>query len=429
MSEEKFDAIVVGGGLAGSTAAYLMAKEGLNVLLCERGNFGGSKNMTGGRIYSHSIEKIFPNFADEAPVERKVTKERISMTTENDSFSMEFRSPRLGEKGKDSYVVKRSEFDRWLFEKAEEAGAIAAPGIKVDELIVENGHVTGVICAGEEMKADVVIIAEGANSVLAEKAGLKKMAKPNQIAVSVKEVYELPESTIQDRFGLTDDEGAAYLYAGSPTQGAVGGGFIYTNKDSLSVGLVLGLGHIEDSKKTIEELFVSFCEHPDVAPLIKGGKLVERSGHVVPEAGLGVVPKLCGDGYLITGDAAGFCLNIGYVVRGMDMAITSGELAAKAVIAAKAKNDFSESGLSVYKNLIDDSYVMKDLKLYSKLPEFMENPRIFKDYPQLITEIMADMFIIDGEPAVPIRKKIMGHVKKVGIMNLVKDGMKGGKAL
>ncbi len=429
MSEEKFDAIVVGGGLAGSTAAYVMAKEGLNVLLVERGNYGGSKNMTGGRIYAHSLEKLFPHFAEEAPVERSVTKERISMMTNQDAVSIEFRSPRLAEKGKDSYVVLRSEFDRWLFEKAEEAGAIAATGIKVDELIVENGIVTGVVCAGEEMKAEVVIIAEGVNSVLAEKAGLKKMAQPHQVAVGVKEVYQLSESIIEDRFGLSGNEGAAYLYAGSPTNGNMGGGFIYTNKSSLSVGLVLGLGHVEESDKTIEEMFVDFCNHPEVAPLIKDGKLVERSGHVVPEAGLAVVPKLVGDGYLIVGDAAGFCLNIGYMVRGMDLAISSGEMAAKAVIAAKEKNDFSETGLSVYKKQLDESNVMKDLALYSKFPEFMENPRIFNQYPQLAADVLADMFVVDGTPAVPMRKKMIRHMKKVGMMNLIKDGLRGGRSL
>lgn len=334
MGEEKFDAIIVGGGLAGSTAAYILAKEGLEVLLIERGNYGGSKNMTGGRLYSHSLEKIIPNFAEEAPVERRVVKERISMMTENDAVTLDYHSPRLAETGSDSYVVMRGEFDRWLFNKAEEAGATAAAGIKVDQLILENNRVTGVICGGEEMKADVVILADGVNSILAENAGLRKGIKPSQVAVGVKEVYGLPAKVIEDRFGLTGDEGAAWLFAGSPSNGLIGGGFLYTNKESISIGLVLGLQHIGESDKTIEEMLVAFYNHPEIAPLIKDGKLLERSGHIVPEAGLSMVSTLYGDGYLICGDAAGFCLNIGYMVRGMDLAISSGELAAKAVLEA-----------------------------------------------------------------------------------------------
>ena len=429
MSEERFDAIIVGGGLAGSTAAYVLAQQGLEVLLIERGNYGGSKNVTGGRLYAHSLEKIIPNFAEEAPLERKVVRERISMMTENDAVTMNYRSPRLAETGSDSYVVLRAEFDRWLFDKAEEAGAVAAAGIKVDQLIVENNRVTGVICGGEEMKADVVILADGANSILAEKAGLRKRVQPAQVSVGVKEIYELPAQVIEDRFGLTADEGAACLFAGFPSNGLVGGGFLYTNKESISIGLVLGLEHIGASDKTIEEMMVDFTNHPEIAPLIKDGKLLERSGRVVPEAGLSMVSTLYGDGFLICGDAAGFCLNIGYMVRGMDLAISSGELAARAVLEAKEKGDFSSASLKSYKRMLDKSFIMNDLSVYKNFPAFMENPRIFKQYPTMIANIMADMFVIDGQPAVPLRKKAMKHLKAVGLWNLFKDGLKGVKSV
>jgi electron transfer flavoprotein-quinone oxidoreductase len=429
MSEEKFDAIIVGGGLAGSTAAYVLAQQGLNVLLIERGNYGGSKNMTGGRLYSHSLEKIIPNFATEAPVERRVVKECISMMTEYDAVTMNYRSPRLAETGSDSYVVLRGKFDRWLFDKAEEAGAIAAAGIKVDELIVENGRVNGVVCGGDEMKAEVVILADGVNSLLAEKAGLRKRVQPSQVSVGVKETYELPAQVIEDRFGLTGDEGAACLFAGYPSNGLVGGGFLYTNKDSISIGLVLGIDHMADSKKTAEEMISDFTSHPAVAPLIKDGKLVERSGHVVPEAGLSMIPNVYGNGYLICGDSAGFCLNIGYMVRGMDLAITSGELAAKAVLAAKEKGDFSAATLKSYKEMLDKSYLMNDLAVYKDFPKFIETPRIYNQYPDMLADLMADMFVVNGKPAVPLRKKAMKHIKRIGLMNLIKDGWKGMKSV
>lgn len=429
MSEEKFDAIIVGGGLAGSTAAYVLAQQGLEVLLIERGNYAGSKNMTGGRLYAHSLEKLIPNFAEVAPVERRIVRESISMMTENDAVTMSYHSPRLAETGSDSYVVMRGKFDRWLFDKAEEAGAIVTAGIKVDQLIVENNRVSGVLCGGEEMKADVVILADGVNSILAEKAGLRKRVQSSQVAVGVKETYELPAKVIEDRFGLTGDEGAAWLFAGSPSNGLVGGGFLYTNKESVSIGLVLGLQHIGDSAKTIEEMLVGFSNHPEIAPLIKDGKLIERSGHAVPEAGLSMVSTLYGDGFLICGDAAGFCLNIGYMVRGMDLAITSGELAAKAVLEAKEKGDFSSASLHSYKKMLDESVIMNDLNVYKNFPAFMENPRIFNQYPAMLSNIMADLFIIDGKPAIPLRKKAMKHLKAVGLINLLKDGLKGVRSI
>lgn len=429
MSVDGFDAIVVGGGVAGATAAYVLAKNGVEVLLLERGNYGGSKNMTGGRLYAHSLEKIIPNFAEEAPVERRVVKEYVSLMTESDAVTLQYHSPRLAESGKDSYVVLRGKFDNWLFEKAEEAGAVTAAGIKVDELLIENNKVAGVICGDEVMKADVVILADGVNSQLAEKAGLRKRIQPSQVAVGVKELYELPPTVIEDRFGLKEGEGAACLYAGFPSNGLVGGGFLYTNKESISVGLVINLEHIDQSKKTIEEMMVDFTNHPEISPLIKGGKLLERSGHLVPEAGLSMVSALYGDGFLICGDAAGFCLNIGYMVRGMDLAIASGEMAAKAVINAKEKGDFSSSSLQYYKDLLDKSFIMKDLALYKNFPSFMENSRIFNEYPALVSNIMKDMFVVDEKPAVPLRKKVIPHLKKVGLINMVKDFIKGVNSL
>ena len=172
-----------------------------------------------------------------------------------------------------------------------------------------------------------------------------------------------------------------------------------------------------------------FKNHPTVKPLIKDGKMVEYSGHVVPEAGFNMIPKIVGDGVLVIGDAAGFCINIGYAVRGMDLAIASAEAAAKAVIEAKEKSNYSEATLSKYKALLDDSFVMKDLNLYKKFPHFMENERIFNQYPQMAADMMESMFVIDGNPSQPLMSTMKKHVKKVGIMNLVKDGFKGVRSL
>ena len=80
MGEEKFDVIIVGGGLTGCVAARILAQAGLEVLVIERAEQPGSKNVTGGRMYAHSIEKIFPNFGEEAPVERKIVREKISFS-------------------------------------------------------------------------------------------------------------------------------------------------------------------------------------------------------------------------------------------------------------------------------------------------------------------------------------------------------------
>ena len=56
-----FDIIVVGSGCAGGVAAYVAASAGKSVLVVERGNFAGAKNMTGGRIFP-PLKQVFPDF-------------------------------------------------------------------------------------------------------------------------------------------------------------------------------------------------------------------------------------------------------------------------------------------------------------------------------------------------------------------------------
>ncbi|NKF49113.1 FAD-dependent oxidoreductase [Shewanella sp. WXL01] len=428
--EDAFDAIVVGAGLAGCIAAYVLAKEGAEVLVIERGNYAGSKNMTGGRLYGHSLEKVIPGFAKEAPIERKITKEKVTFMTDDTGVTLDYHNGRDQSTIEESYTLLRGEFDQWLMEKAEEMGAQFISGIRVDEVIKKDGKVVGVMADGDELFANAVILAEGVNPVLGEKLGMvQPKVEADVMAVGAKELIELPENVIRDRFNVEGDEGCAWLFAGSPANGLMGGGFLYTNKTTISLGVVCGLHDIEHSSKTVPQMLEDFKNHALIKPLIEGGKLLEYSGHVVPEAGIHMVPKLVDDGVLITGDAAGFCLNIGYTVRGMDLAIASGEAAALAVLKAREANDFSAAGLNTYQDLLNDSFIMKDLNLYKGLPDFMQNPRIFNQYPKMVADIMQSMFTVDGSASQPLRKTIMKHCKEVGYMNLIKDGFKGVAAI
>jgi len=213
-------------------------------MLVERGNYSGSKNMTGGRIYSHSLERIIPNFALEAPVERKITREKISLMTEESNVTLDFSSTRLGEQGSDSYSVLRGVFDQWLASKAEDAGVQMVAGIRVDDLIVREGKVCGIVAGEDEIEADVTILADGVNSLLAQKLGYRGELAPHQVAVGVKEIIELPSEVIDDRFNCRNGEGTSWLFAGTPSAGKVGGGFLYTNKTSISLGVVSTLSEL-----------------------------------------------------------------------------------------------------------------------------------------------------------------------------------------
>ncbi|MBU9726245.1 FAD-dependent oxidoreductase [Diplocloster modestus] len=407
MGEDKFDVIIVGGGLAGSTAAYILAQEGLEVLVIERGNYSGSKNMTGGRLYGHSLEKIIPQFAKEAPVERRISKERFSLLTEDSAVTLEYGSAKLGTPGCESYSVLRAGFDRWLAEKAEEEGAMYIYGIRVDDLIVRDGRVCGVIAGDEEMEADLVILADGVNSLLAQKIGMKEELLPSQSAVGAKEVIQLDAATIEQRFQLNPGEGLAWIFQGDCTDGRIGDGFLYTNKDTVSLGVLTTIQDIDDKETTIPQLVDRLKNHPAVKPLIEGGKLLEYSAHLVPEGGYSMVPTLYQDGVLLAGDAASLVINLGFMIRGMDLAIESGRLAAQTAVAAKEKGDFSAETLASYQQALEDSFVMKDLKFYDGYDKVIEDRRLYQDCPAIADRLFADLFVVDGTGTKDISKKIV----------------------
>ena len=428
-----FDAIVVGAGCAGSVAAYELAKAGKSVLVVERGNYAGAKNMTGGRIYSHALKKVFPNFEQEAPLERKITHERMALMDPAAQMAVDFTSPELAQEGRDSYSVLRGPFDQWLASKAEDAGAEYICGIAVEELIKDgSGRVVGVRAGEDEITSQVVILAEGCNTVLAEKCLGNPRPKPSQMAVGIKQVFELPASQIEDRFLVPEGEGAAMLFVGDCTHGSVGGGFLYTNRDSISLGLVATISLAADSTNDspVYQMLEDFKNHPAVAPIIRGAKLVEHSGHMVPEGGYDMVPRYVFDGCLVAGETAGLCMNMGYQVRGMDFAVASGQMAGQAAVRALDAGDTSAAGLASYKQAMEGSFVIKDLATFRRWPHTMEGwSSMFTDYPVMVKEIFNAMFVVDGEPQRPLAKRVMPIVRKRGLLKLAGEVRKAVKSL
>ena len=425
-----FDAVVVGAGCAGSVAAYVLAREGKSVLMIERGSDAGAKNMTGGRLYAHALRAVFPGFESEAPLERKIVRERVSLITEDESTTVEFASPRLGEDEAASYSVLRGPFDRWLASKAEDAGAECIYGIAVEDLVWDGGRIVGVRAGEDEITADVTILADGVNSLLSEKAKLAKRPAPHQLAVSAKEVVELPEQTVTDRFQANPGEGAAWLFAGAATHGHVGGGFLYTNRSSVSIGVVATLSDLCTSSTPVYQMLEDFKNHPAVAPIIRGAKLVEHSGHMVPEGGYGMVPKYVFDGCLVAGESAGLCMNMGYQVRGMDFAVASGQMAGQAAVRALDAGDTSEAGLASYKEAMEGSFVIQDLRTFSKWPHVMEGwDRMFTEYPAMARDVFNAMFSVDGKPQKPLMKRMMPIVKQRGLFKLAGEVRKAVKSL
>ncbi len=431
MTEDKFDVIVVGAGMAGNAAAYRLAQSGLQVLLIERGPYPGSKNLSGGVLYGRVLHELIPNYWQEAPLERHITNDLITFMTGEGYFNIDYKSQAFSQAPYNAFTVLRGKFDRWFAGKAEAAGAVLVTGIRVDKPVWQDGRVVGIVAGDEELRADVVIAADGANSFLAQEAGLRSRIPTGQIAVGVKELIGLPRDTIQERFHLNGDEGAAYSIVGYATHGLAGGGFLYTNQDSLSVGLVMNLAELVKNKLSPADVIEDFLAHPMLAPLVKEGQLLEYGAHLVPEAGLEMMPRLYTDGMLVVGDAAGFTINNGFVVRGMDLAIGSGLAAADTVIEAVRRGDFSAQSLSEYQQKLDKSFVMSDLRTYARAPHFLANQRLYSAYPQFLTSLMSRIYTHRTEPKEHLLPSLRKSLKEshLSLFDLARDGLDGVRSL
>jgi len=431
MSGDKLDVIVVGAGVAGCTAALLLARQGLEVALIERGPYPGSKNLSGGVLYGRILHQVIPNFWEEAPVERWITNNVVAFLTDEDSFLLDHKTQAFNQSPYNAVSVLRSKFDRWLGEQAEAAGAILVPGIKVERLLRDGERIVGIAAGEDEMFADLVIAADGANSFLAQEAGLRPQIPQEHVAVGIKAVIALPQSVIENRFRLDGNEGSAFNIVGSATQGIAGGGFLYTNKESLSIGLVIQLAHLIEHQEKVSEIFDHYLNHPWVATLVKDGKVVEYGAHLVPEAGLKMMPRLFTDGMLVIGDAAGLTINNGFWVRGMDLAIGSAMAAAEAAAQAFRNKDFSAASLAFYRQKLEESFVMADLKTFSRAPHFMQNDRLYTAYPQLLSEVFRQIYQQDALPHQPLRQIAREAVRRgnLSLLDLLRDIWNGGRAL
>jgi electron transfer flavoprotein-quinone oxidoreductase len=418
-SPEEFDVIVVGAGPAGSAAALITARAGLKVLLLERGEYPGAKNVSGAAFYGSAIlDKLIPSWWEQAPVERYVCRRDVAFMSPTTAVSLDFRSAGegYGEPPYNGFTVLRPKFDRWFAAQAEAAGAFLLTSTVVDDVIKERGRVVGVKTrrAQGEVYGDVVIACDGANSFLAKKAGLQREFHPHEMSLGVKEVLGLDEAVIRERFHLAGNEGMAFEYLGAITEDVRGGAFLYTNRDSLSLGVIGQISSLVESKKRPYELLEVFKAHPAVAPLVRGGKLREYSAHVIPEAGWNMMPRLFTDGMLVAGDAAAFCLAAGLYLEGMNYALQSGLAAGETAIEACRCGAFSADVMARYTEYLNERKVFPDFRSYRHSPAFINGERLQNLYPDLVAHGMEALFRVDGtgkHKLLPLMYKTLRHYR------------------
>ena len=430
---QQFDAIVVGAGPAGSSAALAMARAGLQVALIERGEYPGAKNVSGAALYAPNIlAELLPNFWEEAPVERYLTRRVVTFMGNEAAVSLDFRTNAFGQPPYNGFTVLRPKFDRWLANKAVEAGALLIPSTVVDDLIYKDEQVVGVRCRREDgdLYAPVVIAADGANSFLAKKAGLQKEFHADEMTLGVKEVLKLDAHTIEERFNLNGDEGMTNEYVGYASGNVKGGGFLYTNRDTLSIGVVTQIASLAQHKQRPYELLDQFKQHPAIAPLVRDATTLEYSAHMIPEGGWAMLPTLSCAGLMVVGDAAGFVFAAGLFLEGMNFAIASGLTAAAIAQQAHADKDFSAESMANYRKRLEASFVLQDLKSYRHTPAFVNNERLQNVYPDLLCKTAENIFRSNGQPRRKVACVVWDTMRgKVPLLTLIRDGWQAGRAL
>ena len=417
--DEKFDCIIVGGGIAGLSAAIVLARGGARILLIERGEFAGSKNVSGGVLWGKDLARLVPEYwTEDEGYDRFIRHRRLTFMDEQSAFSIDFKSDHYNDPPYAGLVVLRARFDSWLAGKLEETIAqsdhpeesFVATNILVEEIVKRDGRVVGIRTGEEEFFADTVILAEGVNNLLTRQIGLQDDYVPaDHMMIGIKEVIRFDRKTLEDRFQLEGNAGFSNEFVGYCSQGVEGGGFLYTNRESVSVGLVLGIKDLREKGLKPHELLNDFKQHRVIADMLRGGDEIEYSAHTVSSGDMRVMPhEVFGDGVLIAGEAANLLINAGKAIQGMDYAMRSGILAAEAVLAAKERRDFSAESLAGYRRALEDSFVLKDMRNFQDAVQLLHDPTMYETMPGLVCDFGRRIFTVQSAPT-PKTGKILNE--------------------
>jgi electron transfer flavoprotein-quinone oxidoreductase len=425
---EQLDAVVVGAGPAGSAAALALARAGRSVVLLERGAFPGSKNVYGGVVYARVLDDVLPRWWERVPVQRWVVRRTTMVMTPTQALSIDLRTQTWAEAPYNGMTTYRADFDNWLAGEAVAAGAQLVTSTVATGLLRNSaGQVAGVHTdrPDGDLQAQVVIACDGVNSFLAKEAGLLPPADAAHYTLGVKEVLALPAAVIEERFGLGAHEGLDVEMIGC-TRGIPGGGFLYTNHDTVSVGVVVSVTGLASAGVRPEELIGDLKAHPAVAPWLKGATLKEYGAHLIPEGGYDAMPDLAADGLLIAGDAAGLTLAAGIWLEGVNFAIGSGLAAGRAAAAAIASKDVTAPGLAGYRKTLERNFVLQDHKRLRAAPQLILSERMQRQYTHLMCDLAEQVFTVTNpDPKPGLARLLRQTVKARGVRwrDLARDGL------
>jgi len=367
---EHYEAVVVGAGPGGAAAAATLAQYGIETLVLERGVDAGSKNVSGGLLYAeesapYTIDDLFEGFREEA-TERPITEYHLHNIAGKKVKTFDITDLHEHDTAWSDSVLRRK-MDSWLAERVHEVTRETGGGlltdVRVNGLLRERGEIVGVTCDElDPIRADFIVAADGVNSELARDAGLMDWENPEEWFQGVKAVVDMPEGAIEDRFDVTEDEGVAHLFSGSLFDDVRGGGFLYTNDDSLSIGTVFHLDSLIAEAAEPHELLDALLTHPLLAQWLgEEYDEIEYGAKLVPDSKKVAHPSPYAGRLALVGDAAGQMQAQGPIIKGMNHAVTAGALAAEAYSEAKNRGTPDEAG-ALYAEKLRSEGVMGKLR-------------------------------------------------------------------
>ena len=423
---DDFDAIVVGAGMAGCAAAIRLARDGANVLLAERGPEAGTKNLSGGVLWGRDLDRLLPGWSEAMPLERHIVRKRFGFLTKGGEVSFNFEDEQWKKPPFRAYSVLRSRTDAWLAHQAEEAGATVVTGVPVERLAWEGNRARGIVQEGATMTAPVTIVADGANSRLSLGTPIRPSARLGweTTELGVKETYRLSEAEIDHRFHLAPGEGLAEEWvAGLFGAHVMGGGFFYTNRDTISLGIIVNIGSLYGQAVPAHELVEQFRLHPAIQSRLKDAELVEYGAKLISSGWASRPQAFHGEGWMVVGDAAGFVFSNGMVVQGMNYALRTGIEAAETALSARKAGDSSAARLSEYDRRLEASGILADFRDFASLDRVKWNPRIYTEYPEVLVALFHALVSEEGQPKRHIRQILWAARKqaKLPCLTLAKD--------
>ena len=372
------DVLIVGGGPAGLSAAIRLAQlqkgkggEALSVAVLEKAREAGAHSLSGAVLDPSALRELIPDFREKgAPLASPVKAERVYFLTEKSKLPFPILPPPLRNHG--NYIISLSAVVKWLSAQAEELGVDFFSGFAGQDILMDGDRVIGVRTGdrgigrhgeqkptfepGVDILATVTIFCDGVRGNLTKelvrRLQLGHDRQPQQYAIGLKELWEVPRDRIQS--------GTVIHTMGYPLrQDEFGGSFMYALPDNqVSVGFFVGLDY-KDPLLDPHMAFNRFKQHPYVKALLDGGQMIRYGAKAVPEGGWNTIPRLYMAGGLIAGDAGGFVNSVRF--KGVHLAMRTGMLAAESAFDAIRAGDTSEVRLKRYEDAINASPVRAEL--------------------------------------------------------------------